>query len=161
MTGFCSRRNSCCSASHGASSVTRGQVCRVTGHSLFLCCICTSFFEFFTRFPVFSLFYVYIYTDTHTHTCIQCFYIHARSVSPGIVLHIMPNFYTYGSLDTWTIVCVCLTATKNEPFIFPALGFAFAYVSNIYIFMLLYDFCLLPAYFFYIIVNVRNFERQM
>jgi hypothetical protein len=37
----------------------------------------------------------------------------------------------------------------------------FAYVSNIYIIMSLCDFCLLPTYFCYVIVNVRNLERQM
>jgi hypothetical protein len=43
-----------------------------------------------------------------------------------------------------------------EPFVFPALGFAFPYVSNIHIIMILYDFCLLPAYFGYIVADVRN-----
>jgi hypothetical protein len=49
----------------------------------------------------------------------------------------MSNLFTYGSLDTWIIVC--LTATKYEPFTFSVLGFAFAYVSNIHILMILYD----------------------
>jgi hypothetical protein len=46
-------------------------------------------------------------------------------------------------------------------YIFFVLGFALAYVSNIYIIMILYYY-LLPAYFCYtrIIVNVRNCERQ-
>jgi len=52
---------------------------------------------------------------------------------------------------------VCLTATKFEPLLFPVLVFVFSFVSNIEIFVILYDFCLLPD----IIVNVRNFERQM
>jgi len=30
-------------------------------------------------------------------------------------------------------------------FMFPVWGFVFAYVPNIYIFLILYDFCLLPA----------------
>jgi hypothetical protein len=66
---------------------------------------------------------------------------------------------TYGSLDTWTIIC--LTATKLEPFVFPMLGFLFAYVSDIYIVLNLYNFCLLPTYFCYVIVNVWNLERPM
>jgi len=43
--------------------------------------------------------------------------------------------------------------------VFSVLGFAFAYISNIHITMILYDICLLPVYFCYIIVNVWNFER--
>jgi len=50
----------------------------------------------------------------------------------------MPTVYTYGSLDTSTIVC--LTATKFEIFMFPMLGFVFTYVSNIYIIVSLYEF---------------------
>jgi len=56
---------------------------------------------------------------------------------------------------------ICLTATKFQPFKFPVLGFPLAYVSNIYIIMILYDFRLLPACFCYIILNVRNFKSQM
>jgi hypothetical protein len=41
------------------------------------------------------------------------------------------------------------------------LGFVFAQVSNIYIIVILYDFCLLPAYFCQVIVNLRNLERPM
>jgi hypothetical protein len=40
---------------------------------------------------------------------------------------------------------VCLTATEFQPFKFPVLAFALAYVLNIYISMILYDFCPLPA----------------
>jgi hypothetical protein len=85
--------------------------------------------------------------------------IHSRPVSPGIVQQIMPNLFIYDTLDTWSIVR--LTATKFEPFKFSVLGFVFAYISNIQIFMILYDFCLFPACFGYIIVKVRNLERQM
>jgi hypothetical protein len=38
---------------------------------------------------------------------------------------------------------VRLTATKFEPFIFPVLGFALAYILNIRIIMILNNFCLL------------------
>jgi len=41
------------------------------------------------------------------------------------------------------------------------LGFVFACVSDIYIIVSLYDFCLLPTYFCYVIINVRNLERPM
>jgi hypothetical protein len=43
---------------------------------------------------------------------------------------------------------------------FSVLGFAFACVSNIHIFVILCDFWLLSAYFCYIIVNIRILERQ-
>jgi hypothetical protein len=49
----------------------------------------------------------------------------------------------YNSLDTWTVVR--LTVAKFKPLIFSVLGFALSYVANICIFMILYDFCLLPA----------------
>jgi hypothetical protein len=40
---------------------------------------------------------------------------------------------------------VCLTATKFEHFIFSVLSFVLAYVSDIYIFLILHDLCLLHA----------------
>jgi len=86
-------------------------------------------------------------------------YTHGRPISPGIMQQIMPTSYNYGSLGTLTIVC--LTPTKFEPFVFSALSFSFAYVSNIHIIMILYDFCLFHAYFGHIIVNVRNWEREV
>jgi hypothetical protein len=49
-----------------------------------------------------------------------------------------------------------VTATKFKPFIFSELDLAFSYVSKICTIMILYDFCLLPAYFCYIIFNVRE-----
>jgi hypothetical protein len=82
-------------------------------------------------------------------------YIHARPVSPALCRRICLIL----SLDTRTIVR--LTATKFEPFCVFGVGFRFCYVSNIHIIVILYDFYLLPAYFCYIIVNVRNFERQI
>jgi hypothetical protein len=47
------------------------------------------------------------------------------------------------SLDTWT--AICLTAAKFKPLILYALRFALSYIADICIFMILYDFCLLPA----------------
>jgi hypothetical protein len=66
---------------------------------------------------------------------------------------------THSSLDTWKIVCV--TATKFEPFVFPMLGLVFSSVWNIYTIVSLYDFCLLPTYFCYVIVNVQNPANPM
>jgi hypothetical protein len=57
------------------------------------------------------------------------------------------------SLVTWTVIH--MTAAKFKPLIFSVLGFALSSVANIFIFMILDDFCLLPAWFCYVIVNVR------
>jgi hypothetical protein len=40
-------------------------------------------------------------------------------------------------------------------------GFALSDKANIFVFMILYDFGLLPACFCYIILNVRNFESHL
>jgi hypothetical protein len=48
-----------------------------------------------------------------------------------------------GSLDTWTVVC--LTAAKIKPLLFSVRGFALSSGANIFIIMILYDLCLLPA----------------
>jgi hypothetical protein len=53
-----------------------------------------------------------------------------------------------------------MTATKFKPFIFYVLGFALSNVASIFIFVILDDFCLLPALFCYLIVNVRNLESH-
>jgi hypothetical protein len=47
-----------------------------------------------------------------------------------------------------------MTAAKFKPLVFPVLGFALSNISNILIIMILDDFCLLPAYFYYVIINV-------
>jgi hypothetical protein len=88
-----------------------------------------------------------------------CVFIHATHVSPSTVQQIVPNPCAYGSLDASTIVR--LTATKFEPCIFFMLGFALAYVLNIHIIMILNNFCLFLAYVGYIIIKIRNLERQM
>jgi hypothetical protein len=43
---------------------------------------------------------------------------------------------------TWTVVS--LTASKFKPLVFSLSGFALSYTANIFIHMILYDFCLLP-----------------
>jgi hypothetical protein len=84
-----------------------------------------------------------------TGTTLQRLYVHARSVSPGTVQQVMP---------TVLMAVVCLTATKFEPFIFPMLGFVFAYVSNIYIIVSLYD---LPASYIFLLCNRERTESGM
>jgi hypothetical protein len=50
---------------------------------------------------------------------------------------------------------------KFDLFVFPMLGSIFTYVSNILIVVILYDFCLLPAYVCHIVINIGNLERQV
>jgi hypothetical protein len=73
---------------------------------------------------------------------------HKSSVSPGFVEQIMPilRILCYnGSLITWTVVS--LTAAKFKPLIFSMSGFALFYTANMFILMISYYFCLLPAQF--------------
>jgi hypothetical protein len=44
-----------------------------------------------------------------------------------------------------TLSVIRLTAAKFNPRIFSVLGFALSSISNMLIFMILYDLCLLPA----------------
>jgi hypothetical protein len=59
-----------------------------------------------------------------------------------------------GSLVTWTVVI--FTTAKIKPLIFSVSGFALSYAANMFILMILYDFCLLPAQFCYIIVYMGH-----
>jgi hypothetical protein len=61
--------------------------------------------------------------------------------------HILSSSSYNGSLVSWRVVC--LTATKFKPLIFSTSGFASSYTANVFILMILYDFCLLPAKFCY------------
>jgi hypothetical protein len=63
------------------------------------------------------------------------------------------------SLITWTVVH--MTAAKLKPLIFSISGFALSNVKNIFIFMILDDFCLLSAWLYYVIINVWNLENLM
>jgi hypothetical protein len=58
-----------------------------------------------------------------------------------------------GSLFNWT--AVSFTAAKVKPLIFSVSGFALSYTTTMFILMILYDFCLLPAQFCYVTVYMR------
>jgi hypothetical protein len=98
-----------------------------------------------------------------TFVCVVHFNMHTRPASPGFVQQIMPSSYIYlcinSSLHIWTVIC--LTTAKFQSFKFPVLGFTLTYVLERLYFR---DFMwLLPAscmFFCYIIINIRNFERQ-
>jgi hypothetical protein len=54
-----------------------------------------------------------------------------------------------------------MTAAKFEPLIFSVWGLALSNVTNIFIFMISDDFCLLPALFCYVVIIVRYLESHM
>jgi hypothetical protein len=54
-----------------------------------------------------------------------------------------------------------LTAAKLKPLTFSMSGFTFSNDENICIFMILYDLCLLPAQFHYVIINTRYLESHV
>jgi hypothetical protein len=51
-----------------------------------------------------------------------------------------------------------LTVAKFKPLIFSICGFALSYTANMFILMIVYDFCLLPGQFYYIIVYTWTVE---
>jgi hypothetical protein len=84
---------------------------------------------------------------------------HKPSVSTGFTEQIMPNIHIlcYNvNLVIWTVVS--LTIAKFKPLIFSVSGFTFSYTSNMFILMILCDFRLSPAKFYYIIVHIRKLK---
>jgi hypothetical protein len=78
------------------------------------------------------------------------FFVHS-SISPGFAKQIMPILrvlYYDGSLVNWKILS--LTNTKFKPLIFSMSSFALSSTANMFVLMILYDFCLFPAQFCYI-----------
>jgi hypothetical protein len=65
----------------------------------------------------------------------------------------------HGSLDTWRVIQ--MTAVKFKHFTFSVLGFALSNLAKILLFMILNDFCLIPAKCCYVIAKVRNLVGQM
>jgi hypothetical protein len=98
--------------------------------------------------------------------CFKIFFffcaIYKFSVSPGFakqIMHILRNLCYNGSLFTWTVIS--LTTNKFKLLIFPISGFALSYTANMFILMTLYDLCLSPAQFCYIIVYIRKVESRL
>jgi hypothetical protein len=56
---------------------------------------------------------------------------------------VLSSWSCNGSIVTWTVVC--FIAAKFKPLIFSVSGFALSNIANIFIFMILYDLCLLPS----------------
>jgi hypothetical protein len=86
----------------------------------------------------------------HAHSMSFCS-THTSSVSTGFEEQIMPILHILcynGSLVTWMVVS--LTTAKFNHLIFSMSGFASSYTANMFILMILYDFCLVPSKFYYI-----------
>jgi hypothetical protein len=68
--------------------------------------------------------------------------IRKSSVSTGFAEQIMPILRVLcynGSLVSWTVAT--LTTAKFEPLLFSMSGFTLSYAANMFILMILYDFC--------------------
>jgi hypothetical protein len=73
-----------------------------------------------------------------------------------LILHIL--CYN-SSLVTWSVMK--LTTAKFKPLIFSVSVFILSYTANMFILMILYDFCLFPAQFCYVIIYVWKVENRM
>jgi hypothetical protein len=56
---------------------------------------------------------------------------------------------------------VSLTIAKFKPLIFSMSGFALSYTANMFILMILYDFCLSPAQYCYIIIYIGKVKSRV
>jgi hypothetical protein len=54
-----------------------------------------------------------------------------------------------------------LVTAKLKHLIFSVSGFTLSEIANIYIFMILYGLCLLPAQFWYAIINIQYLESRV
>jgi hypothetical protein len=87
-------------------------------------------------------------------------YIH--SVSTDFAKQIMPilRISSYNSsLVIWTVIS--WTTAKFKPLILSMSSFALSYTAKMFILMTLYDFCLLPAQFWYIIIYVGKADSHV
>jgi hypothetical protein len=131
--------NPCGHSPYVTPSLTRGLVC--------LLWICLAFCQ------------VYVSHIWHVIEYFSFCIIYKSSVSPDFAKQIMSILRTLcynGSLTTWTVLS--LTTAKFKPLKFFTSAFAFSYTANMFILIILYDFCLLPAQFYYIIVYIQKVE---
>jgi hypothetical protein len=135
--------NSCGNSPYVASSLTRRWVC--------LLWIRLTFRQVYVQ-------HIRVYTQHVTENFSFCT-TQKSSISTGFTEQIMPNLHILcynGSLVFWTVVS--LTTAKFKPLLFSTSGFTLSYTANMFILMILYDFCLSPAQFCYIIVYIRKVE---
>jgi hypothetical protein len=85
--------------------------------------------------------------------------IYKSPVSPGFVMQIMPILCILCYNGTW--LAVSLTTAKFKSLILSMSGFALSYTMNMSILLILYDFCLLPAQFYYIILYIGKVKSRV
>jgi hypothetical protein len=120
--------NPCSHSPYVTSSLTRGWVCLLWIGLTFVKCTYRTYSMLLKILPFWT--------------------IYKSSVSPGFAKQIMPILFILcynGSLVTWVVVS--LATAKFKPLIFSLSDFALSYAANMFIFMILYDFCLLCAHF--------------
>jgi hypothetical protein len=137
----------------GVPSLTRGRVCHV---SVFVIEVYNSQ----------SLFTTNIYVKLKIYTCCTHLQYNTKfTIYTGLVqsrlgtadyVLVTSSLHYNDSLDTRTVIH--MTAAKFEPLIFSVSGLALSRETNI--FMILHDFCLLPARFCYVIIYVRRYGHS-
>jgi hypothetical protein len=82
------------------------------------------------------------------------------SAIPGFAQDRDSLLYTMynGSLAARTVLS--MATAKIKPLIFSVSVFAFAYSANIFLLIILYELCLLPAQFCYTRINVLSWEAE-
>jgi hypothetical protein len=88
--------------------------------------------------------------------------IYKSSISTGFAKQIMPilRILCYnGSVVILTVVS--LNTVNFKPLMFSMSGFTLFYTADMFILMILYDFCLLPAQFYYIIIYIRKIGSRV
>jgi hypothetical protein len=101
--------------------------------------ICLGFFP-----SIFTFFKIQLYSySIYNYTCTIYTWPLPAQVLYTRLCHTFISICCNGSLVTWT--AVSLTTTEFKSLIFSVLGFALSDIANIFIFVTLYDFYLLPA----------------
>jgi hypothetical protein len=54
-----------------------------------------------------------------------------------------------------------MTTARFKPLVFSVSGFALSYIANMFILMILYDFCVSPAKFCYVIAYIGQVESRV
>jgi hypothetical protein len=114
----------------GALSLTRGRVCCLSESQS----VVMSLLSVYVQFTFYMLLNACIYNIYKSSVQAQ----YSRSC-PII------SSSGYNSSLVVALTGLCLTAARFKPLIFPVSGFALSNVANIWIFVILYDFNLLPA----------------
>jgi hypothetical protein len=77
--------------------------------------------------------------------------IYESSVNAAFATQSCLSYVSYATTEAYSLERSKLDHRKFEPLIFSVSGFALYYAGNMFILIILCDFCLLPAQFFYIV----------